>query len=763
MNTIPAASAVIADSSLVGTALSRAYTAEVDHWLRSVVDGVGEVRGVALAAVGGYGRADLSLGSDLDLLLIHDDSGAVAEVAERIWYPIWDTGLKLGHAVRTIEEALDLAADDLDTATSLLDVRLIGGSRQLVEELSEKSALQWRSNVEKMLPRLVASTIDRHESAGEVAFLLEPDLKLSRGGLRDIHTLGWIDRADPDLLEATERTGLVGPHDTLLAVRMELHRATSRASNLLLLQEQDEVAAVLGYSDADDLMAEVAAAGRSVGWIEDAVLHRIHLQGSRRRWRSKVRDFGNGIQVIDETVRLVDDAPVADDPILPLRVALVAARNDAFVERDVLDRLADESPHLPDPWPDEAREVLVDLLLEGHEAIRVFEALDQVDLITRILPEWAPNRSLPQRNAYHRFTVDRHLFEAAAEAARLVDRVERPDLLVVGALLHDIGKGYPGDHTTVGVELVRRIALRMGYPPADVETLVALVRHHLLLPDVASRRDLDDEGTIRFVAEEIESVVTLELLAALTEADSIATGPAAWGSWKAGLVMELTRRASHYLQGGGAEALSSSFPTAEQSALLAAGKAAVRIDGHHITVVTPDRPGTFSRVAGALALHGVEILEANLWVDGDMALQEVRIGGGIGLEERPEKVTEDVYRAIDRRLAITARLLKRARTYHYQRVTTARPATPQVIIDNETSATSTVLEVRGPDSIGFLFRVTRAMVELDLDIVSAKVQTLGDDVIDAFYVRALDGDKVLDPEFLAEIELAVLSAIGSDA
>ncbi len=762
MNSIPATSAVIADSSLVGTALSRAYTEEVDAWLRSVVDGVGEVRGVALAAVGGYGRGDLSLGSDLDLLLIHDDSGAVAEVAERIWYPIWDTGMKLGHAVRTIEEAIDLAADDLDTATSLLDIRLIGGSRGLVEELSDKSAVQWRDNVEKMLPRLVASIEDRHESAGEIAFLLEPDLKLSRGGLRDVHTLGWIDCADLGLLEKTERTGLIGPHDTLLAARIELHRATSRASNLLLLQEQDEVAAVLGYSDADELMAAVAAAGRSVGWIEDAVLHRIHLRGNRRR-RSKNREFGNGIQIVDETLRLEEEAPVAGDPIMPLRVALIAARNEAFVERDVLDRLADESPHLPDPWPDEAREVFVDLLLEGEAAIRVLEALDQVDLITRILPEWAPNRSRPQRNAYHRFTVDRHLFEAAAEAARLVDRVERPDLLVVGALLHDIGKGYPGDHSVVGVELVRRIAVRMGYPPADVETLAALVRHHLLLPDVASRRDLDDEGTIRFVAEEIESVVTLELLAALTEADSIATGPSAWGSWKAGLVRELTRRASHYLQGGGADALSSSFPSAEQSELLAAGKAAVRIDGHHITVVTPDRLGTFSRVAGALALHGVEILEANLWVDGKMALQEVRIGGGIGLEERPEKVTEDIYRAIERRLAITARLLKRARTYRYQRVTTARPAAPQVLVDNDTSATSTVLEVRGPDSIGFLFRVTRAMVELDLDIVSAKVQTLGDDVIDAFYVRDRDGSKVLDAGYLAEIELAVLSAIGSDA
>ena len=763
MNTIPATSAVIADSSLVGTALSRAYTAEVDAWLQSVVAGVGEVRGVALAAVGGYGRGDLSLGSDLDLLLIHDGTGAVAEVAERIWYPIWDTGMKLGHAVRTVEEALELASDDLDTATSLLDIRLIGGSSRLVDELARRSEEQWRSNIDKMLPRIVESTRDRHESAGEVAFLLEPDLKLARGGLRDVHTLHWIDRADSELVDDSERSGLAGPHDTLLSTRMELHRLTGRPSNLLLLQEQDEVAAVLGHRDADDLMAEVAAAGRTVGWIQDAVMHRIHIRGTRRRWRQKTRDLGNGIQIVDETVRLLDDAPVGTDPVMPLRVALVAARNDAFVERDVLDRLADESPHLPDPWPDVARELFVDLLLEGQEAIRVLEALDQVDLITRIVPEWSPNRSRPQRNAYHRFTVDRHLFEAAAEAAKLVDRVERPDLLVVGAFFHDIGKGYPGDHSEVGVGLVRRIAVRMGYPPADVEVLASLVRHHLLLPDVASRRDLEDERTIRFVAEEIDSVVTLELLAALAEADSIATSPSAWGGWKAELVGELTRRATHYLQSGGVEALQSAFPSDEQRSPLELGEEVVRIDGHLITVVTSNRIGTFSRVAGALALHGVEILESNLYTSGDMALQEIRIGGGIGLEERPDRVIADVRLAIQRKLAITARLLRRARTYRYQRVTTARPAEPQIVVDNEASTTSTVLEVRGPDSIGFLFRVTRAMVELDLDIVSAKVQTLGDDVIDSFYVRGPDGGKILDPDYLAEIELAVLSAIGSDA
>lgn len=762
MNAIPATSSVLADSSLVGTGLSRAYTAEIDLWLQNVVGGVGEMEGVALAAVGGYGRGDLSMGSDLDLLLIHNDSGHVAEVAERIWYPIWDTGMKLGHAVRTIEEALDLATSDLDTATSLLDIRLIGGEERLVTELAEKSRELWREHADKMLNLLAEGTKQRHAEAGEVAFLLEPDLKLSRGGLRDVHALHWIDLADDDLLETSERQGLVGPHDTLLSTRVELHRSTARHSNQLLLQDQDEVAAALGHGDADDLMADISQAARTVAWITDAVLHRMHLRSNRRRWRSKVREMGHGIRLVDETLHLVDDAPVASDPVLPLRVAYVAASEDVFIERSVLDRLADDSPHMPDPWPPEARDVLVDLLLLGYDAIRTLEALDQVDLLSRLLPEWAPNRSRPQRNAYHRYTVDRHLMEAAAECAAIADRVERPDLLVLGGLFHDIGKGYPGDHSEVGVDLVRRIAQRMGYPPADVEVLAALVRHHLLLPDVASRRDLEDEDTIRFVAEEVGSITTVELLGALTEADSIATSRAAWNGWKAELVSDLVTRTSHYLRSGG-NVPPSAFPSPGLLERLLAGEELVDLDGHGLTVMTEDRRGTFSRVAGALALHGVEILEAQLHTEDGRALEVLRVGGGIGLDERPKQVEEDVRRALRGRLAVRARLIQRARNYRYQKVTTARLSDPQVIIDNDVSSSYTVLEVRGPDSIGLLYRVTRAIADLDLDIYTAKVQTIGDDVVDSFYILDADHEKVVEDAFQREIELAILTAIAADA
>ncbi len=762
MKANPATAALIADEDLVGTELARAYTNEIDIWLESVVAGIKEVKGVALAAVGGYGRGTLSIGSDLDLLLIHNSSGHVAEVAERIWYPIWDSGVKLGHAVRTIDEAIELAANDLDTATSLLDTRLIGGDARLVNALSKKARALWRSNADKMLGLLVESIRERHESAGEVAFLLEPDLKLARGGLRDIDSLHWIDCLDLGLLAATERCELTAPHQVLLSTRVELHRQTGSTVNKLLLENQDEIAAVLGHRDADELMLAVATAARTVSWVTDAVLHRVHVRSTRHRQRSRVRKFDHGIEVVDGTLRFVDNIELSQDPIMPLRVAHIAASEDAFIERSVLDRIAAESPPMPSLWPDEARAIFVDLLLLGHEAIRVIEALDQVDLVSKLIPEWTPNRSRPQRNVYHRFTVDRHLLETAAQAAKIADRVERPDLLVLGGLLHDIGKGYPGDHSEVGVGLARNIATRMGYPPADIETMGVLVRHHLLLPDVASRRDLDDTETIRYVASQIDSVGTLELLGALTEADSIATSKAAWGVWKAELVKRLVTRTSHYLRTGDTM-LTAPFPTEEQLKLLEARSELVSIDGHEVTVITPQRRSVFSRVAGAMALHDVEILKARFHTESSMTLVVLRVGGGVGLDERPERVQNDIGLALAGGLAVRARLLKRARAYRFQRATKAKLSKPDVTFFNDLSSEFTVVEVHGPDSIGLLYRITRALDDLDLDIGSAKVQTLGDDVVDTFYVQSPAGEKILDNSYLSEIKLAVLTAIVSDA
>ena len=400
------------------------------------------------------------------------------------------------------------------------------------------------------------------------------------------------------------------------------------------------------------------------------------------------------------------------------------------------------------------------MLGAGPAAIPVIETLDQRGLMTRTLPEWEAVRNRPQRNAYHRFTVDRHLCEAAAEAARLTSRVRRPDLLLVGAFLHDIGKGYPGDHSEAGVNLVEKIAPRIGFPPEDITILKALVRHHLLLADTATRRDLADEATISLVAAAVSNQTTLELLAALTEADSLATGSAAWGSWKAGLITELVERTAPVLAGQRARSAPEPPPDGTVE-LIARARLTEELvldgEGPLVTVVAPDRPGLFWRVAGTLALHGLDVVSARAWSSPDgFAIERFRVQSVFGRTPDWAAVESDLNRVLAGRLSLEARLADRARDYASSpRPPSAAPARVEVSVDNEASDSATVIEVRAPDRIGTLYRITKALAELELDVRLAKVSSLGHEVVDAFYVVDRDGTKIGDEEHLREIQRGI--------
>ncbi|MDP9071477.1 MAG: ACT domain-containing protein, partial [Actinomycetota bacterium] len=491
------------------------------------------------------------------------------------------------------------------------------------------------------------------------------------------------------------------------------------------------------------------------------------LAGPRGRTSGRDHPLGPGLLLREDEVVLAPDADPRGDPSLVLRAAAAAAETGALLARPLLERLSSESPPPGDPWPAPVRHALVALLGAGHAAVGVLEALDQHGLLVRLLPEWTAVRSRPQRNAYHRFTVDRHLCEAAANAAALTRQVARPDLLLIGAWLHDIGKGFTAeagggghrDHTDAGVEVVDRIARRMGFDEADVAVLVGLVRHHLLLPDVATRRDLDDRATIETVAAAVGDRHMLELLAALTEADSLATGSSAWGGWKAGLVRELVERVASALQGDHHDA-APSLPTAEHRELMARGEQAVTVEGGSVTVVAPDRPGLFSRVAGTLALHGLDVRSGAASSADGMAVEVFEVERAFDSPPDWERLREDLGRALTGRLSLEARLAQRIRAYSgRRRVAAARPAQPRVLFDQDASASATVVEVRAPDGIGVLYRITRALADCDLDVRTAKVSTLGHEVVDAFYVTDAAGAKVTDPEHLREVELSVLDAL----
>jgi [protein-PII] uridylyltransferase len=734
-------------AGLTGPAFCRAYAQVADRWLAALL---GHEPGVALVAVGGYGRGELAPYSDLDVVLVHSGRRDIKEVADRIWYPIWDSGIGLDHSVRTVKEALAVAGDDLKAALGLLDARLVAGDAALCDEVRQRAAEQWNRRSGKRLTELGRAVQARHDEFDEVAFLLEPELKEGRGGLRDVHALRVLVRTTAGTLDpAVEEAG-----ELLVRVRVALHFRADRAVDRLLLQEQDAVAADLGCGDADALMADVSAAARTIAWAGDEAWARV-----LRRNAARDRVVGGGLAVREGEVVLTADADPAGDPTLVLRAAVVAAESRARLSRSALDRLAAEAVAPEDPWPAEVREALVALLAVGHAAVPVLEALDQKGLLVRLLPEWAAVRSRPQRNAYHRFTVDRHLCEAAANAAALTERVARPDLLLLGALLHDIGKGFPGDHTTVGMEVVAHIGKRMGLPAADIDTLVAMVRLHLLLPDVATRRDLDDPATVAAVAAEVGDRTTLDLLAALTEADSLATGPSAWGTWKAGLVANLVARTAQRLEGGDVMQ-GAALPTPEHRELMARRELVVTVEGERLTVVAPDRPGLFARVAGSLSLHGFDVRSAAVASSDDsMAVEVFEVAPAAGSAPDWDRVTHDIERAVSGRLALDARLAERARVYARRRPAAARPVEPRVTFDNDATGAATVIEVRAPDAVGVLYRITRALADADLDVRRAMVSTLGHEVIDAFYVVDASGRKVTDREHLVEVERAILDAL----
>ncbi len=772
-------SSLLAQAGLQGQEFCRQYAAEADAWLSGLAErAAGDVkRHLALIAVGGYGRSSLCPFSDLDVVLVHQGHRDIGKVADAIWYPVWDEGVHLDHSVRRPSEVLSVAGEDVRVALGLLDGRLVWGEPKVAVPLLEKARAAWRDRLgARYLPLLQMQMAERRATAGDVAFLLEPDLKESHGGLRDVSVLRAISVFAPLLAEYADLDSLEGATALLTDIRVELHRLAQRGHDKLLLQDQDQVAAALGFEDADALMLAVSTAGRQIAWVSDDVWRRRRLwdptPASKKRFRRGTpdqaplpvqADLGPDLLEVDGEIALTSLAPVSDDPSLALRLAATAARLDRPLARGSLHRLADRMPPPGDPWAEGTRTAFVALLALGKPAIDKIESLDQHGLLVRLIPEWAAVRNKPQRNAYHTFTVDRHLLEAAALAAGLTDSVERPDLLLVGTLLHDIGKGFPGDHTTVGIEVVGRITTRMGFSPADVAVLVDLVRNHLLLPDAATRRDLDDPTTIARVAGAAGNRLTLHLLAALTEADSRATGPSAWGAWKAGLVADLVARTDRVLQGE-SEPVAPDRIVASNRELMAevreTGLPSVSLQPPNVIVAAPDRPGLFSSVAGALALNGMDVRAANVGGEDGVAVEMFTVEVARGTWPDTAKLREDLAAVLSDRVAIGELLSERERVYSLRRGSAAHLPGSDVSVDNEASEFATVLEVRAPDEIGLLHRITRALFEADLDVVSARVSTLGEIVVDAFYVRESGGSKVTDASRLAEITEGIRAELG---
>ena len=730
-------------------------TTETDRWLAELL---GAEQGVALVAVGGYGRKELLPGSDLDVLMLHDGRDGIAKIADRIWYPVWDSGAHLDHAVRTVPQARRVARNDLKVALGLLNARHVAGDLDLTTRLREVALDDWRANARTRLAELKELHEERTRLFGELAFLLEPDLKESRGGQRDVHAIqaiaaAWVAPAPGPKVRAA--------YEQILDARHVLHEVTGRRLDRLVLEEQDEVARTLDLLDGDALLRQLAGAGRTVSYGVDHAFRQADRAGGGRRAigvrmrRAKPdrRPLADSVVEQDGEVVLARAASPAADPVLVLRAAAAAAQVGLPLAPRALARLA-ECPPLPVPWPAEARNALLALLGAGPNAIAVWEALDQEGLLAALIPDWDRVRNRPQRNPLHRFTVDRHLVECAANAAALARDVSRPDLLLLAALLHDIGKGWPGDHSVSGQVVARDACKRFGLNEADVQLVVDAVRHHLLLPAVATRRDLDDPTTVQQVAAAVGSRTLLELLHALSQADGLATGPAAWNDWKAGLVADLVGRVSAALDG---DPVPEPVPLrADQLALVADGGPAAIVEGNEVTVVALDRPGLLWRAAGVLASHRLTVRGANASNVGDTAVAVFSVVPEYGDPPDATLVTADLRRMLEGRLDVEDRLERRARAVRTHG-TNAPP--PKVALVDNASNIATVVEVRAHDEPGLLWRIGRALGECGLNVQAARVETLGAEAVDVFYVTDATGGLLTDPELRKRTVKTVLSAL----
>ena len=717
----------------------------------------GQVTGIALAAVGSLARREIGPRSDIDLVLIHDGKNKqINSLAEKIWYPLWDARIRIDHSVRTPAECSDIAGRELSAGVGLLDLRAITGDKALVAAARSSLLDAWRNNARKRLPELLASLDERLAAHGDAAYLLEPDLKEARGGIRDMTTLRALAAS---WLTDRPHLGVDGPYGRLLDVRDALHVSSGRALDRLLATEAADVAERLGFTDTDRLHREVSLAARRIGHAVDLtvraarqVMPQRRVLSFARRERAPVYSHeAHGLIVHQGEVGL-DQRTRPSTPLLGLHAGALAATRGLVLSPVTAENLGRYAPPIEEPWQEEARDAFLEMLATGENLLPVWEALDLAGCIPRWVDGWEAIRARPQYNPVHRHTVDRHSIQTVAEAQRHLTSVERPDLLLLASLFHDIGKlpGVGPDHPVVGAPIARRNVERMGLPAKDADLVEHLVRHHLTLAMLATKRDHTDPATIDALVHAVEGrAEVLRLLRTLTEADARAAGPAAWSPWRSQLITALADRCEGLLVGEDRHN--------EQTELVDLGLArSVQIDGRprikleskaggiQLIIAAADRLGLFSETAGLLASHSVQVRSAVLATVNGVAVNTWRVDKQLVTDLPDVAFLIKQLERLDRGDTTVLRALRR-REARVQ--TSGSPgsnglaARPYVDLIEDASATAVVIEVRTGDRAGLLYTLGQALSAERLSIRSAHISTLAGQAIDTFYLTEADGSR----------------------
>lgn len=722
------------------TATERAArTAAADELCRSAYEtGAGPEVGIALVAAGGYGRGELAPHSDLDVVLVHDECVDPGELAASLWYPLWDSGSRLDHSVRSLPEMVAAAADDLKVALGLLDVRHLAGDPNLTLRLRTTMLADWRRTARRRLPELRELVARRHQVVGELAHASVPDVKEAEGGLRDATVLKALEATW--LVDVTS-ADLEGCRQALLDFRDLLHAEAGRPTDRVAPELWEPLAAALGVAQPSDAQRHLRELGRRMTHLSrltwrrvDAVLARpVSVRGARR---PVLEPLAAGVALSRGEVVLDARARPDRDPVMLLRAAAQAAERDAVLAPATAARLVRDCPDLPDPWPAQARDALVRLLAAGRGLLGVWETLEETGALGRFLPEWERIRLLPHSSPIHRFTVDRHVVETCVAASGLIRSVARPDVLLVAALLHDIGKGSLTEHSLAGEPIARRVARRMGFDDEAVDLVALLVRWHLLLSETATSRDPVDPATVEAVLARVPTVEALTLLRALTEADCRAASPKAWSAWRATLVDRLVANAATLARGEPAAA-DDEVPEVAVPEAVRRDAAAVwvgvepRESGARVTVLAQDRIGLLADAAAMLALQRVPVRAARAWSQDEFGVSV----WDVAEPDLDARVLRERLLAIGQgRLDATDRLSRQV----------AGRLEPVVVVRPDASRRATVLEVRMDDRPGVVHLVCAALARLEISVRSAHVSTIGPQAVDVFYVQEVGAGRLAD-------------------